>query len=80
MSEDATRAVAPGGRWKRAAGREHVPPGRGAACERSGAEMGRPAGPDREGQEVHGDLPWGGGVSAESRAGNWVGQGCQQGT
>ena len=61
MSEDDTRAVAPGSRWRRAAGRGHVPPGRGAACERSGAEMGRPAGPDREGQEVHGDLPLGGG-------------------
>jgi hypothetical protein len=64
---DATRAVGPCGRWVRAAGRGHVPPGRGAACRWSGAEMGRPAEPAREGQEVHRDLPLGVGVSVEGR-------------
>ena len=64
---DATRAVGPCGRWVRAAGRGHVPPGRGAACRWSGAEMGRPAEPAREGQEVHRDLPLGMGVSVEGQ-------------
>ena len=77
---DATRAVGPCGRWVRAAGRGHVPPGRGAACRWSGAEMGRPAEPAREGQDVHRDLPWGGGHQCRGSNKCGWGRGVSKGT
>jgi hypothetical protein len=50
--------VRPGARSEEAwAASRAPPPDRGTARLRSGAEMGRPTRPDREGQEVRRDLP-----------------------